>query len=311
MKRENSVSLPRFLFRRRSIWIRRTTRTFPRTCSRRRFGTGSRRCAGAHQDRQRHLCLFPGERAVGFRTVHSLRFPGILSADRDAPRGAGRRGRLRRRFQRPPNPAATLAAGGLYGAGHPAAGRRRLSHRGCAALPLPRHDARRGSHVDGRRSREAPYRPALSLENQQAAFALVERRGVAVGDQVASRTHRDRGLARRRFARDARLRQMGREIRRVLYAGRDARPDPLCRRAQRGDHPRARPAGAQPQLRARASRDSLRLYPRPASDGRLRLPLGVVRFARGELSAAGRYSGRAGGALPVGVPPYRRATRST
>ena len=65
-------------------------------------------------------------------------------------------------------------------------------------------------------------------------------------------------------------------------------------------------AGAQPQLRSRASRDSLRLYPRPASDGRLRLPLGVVRFARGELSAAGRYSGRAGGALPVGVPPYRR-----
>ena len=125
-------------------------------------------------------------------------------------------------------------------------------------------------------------------------------------DQVAPRADGDRRIPRRRFARKARIRQMVREIRRLLHAGGDARTDPLRRRAQYRDHSRDRPPGTQPQHRLGASRNPLQLPARHGIDQRIRLPFSVVRGPRSELRAVGGYFGRVVRAVPLGVYPCGR-----
>ena len=125
-------------------------------------------------------------------------------------------------------------------------------------------------------------------------------------DPFAPRADRDRRLPRRRLAREARIRQVVREIRRLLQAKRDARADPLRRPAEYRDHSRNRPAGPQPQHRVGASRNPLQLSARHRVNQRLRLPFGMVRGPGGELRAAGRHSGRTVRAVPLGVHPRGR-----
>ena len=230
----------------------------------------------------------------------SLPPDGAPAADRN-------RGRfVRRRIQRRAGPVQAAARRNIRQE-LSAYGRNRLHEgRGRAALSVPRYDAGRGPHVDRRSWSEALHRLAFLSWNQQIASSSFRRRRVAYRNQIASRTDRNRRLPRRRFARASGLRQMGREVRRVLHAGRDARPDPLCGGAQHRDHPRNRPAGAQPQHRVGASRNTLQLSARHGFDQRLRLPFGVVRGPRRELRTADRHPRRVVRAVSLGVHTRRR-----